>query len=287
MTVKAEETKPTELQTRTLEQIQQLSMTKVIRDEQQPRQLFDEESLEGMIASIEAVGLLNPIRVRRVGEQFVIIEGERRLRAYCKMGRTTIPGIVEEGECTEREIVLKQYIANCQRKDLNAIEKALAISRLMSVTGWNAGEAAAQLGESAPMATRLLALLKLPDDLKESVANGTIKPSSAYELCRIADPVERTAYALKLATGELTRDGIVGANKAARQKTREKATQATSRGTAVLGDGRSVTVAGISLDLESFISTLEDVLKCARKARPDGVTLKTFLAAMKDRSSSE
>lgn len=267
------------------EQIQHLSLELVIA-KPQVRTTFDEELLEGMIASLKEVGQLQPIRLRADGKQFVIVDGERRYRAILRLGWPTIAAIVELKGLSEAEIVQRQLIANCQREDLTASEKGAAISRLMVATGWNASQVAAKLGMSSAMATRFLALLSLPNDIRQLVIDGKIAPSSAYELTRIGDAKEQAELALKLASGALTRDGLVGMVKNGHRKPAGKPANGTNRVTAILGTGRSVTVVGKAIDLESFIASLEDVLARARKARPLGVGIETFIAMLKDQSQS-
>ena len=267
------------------EQIQHLTVEQVIA-KPQIRTIFDEEALEGMIASLKEVGQLQPIRVRPEGKQFVIVDGERRYRSIAILGWRTVAAIVEANPLSEAEILQRQLISNCQREDLTAQEKGAAISQLMAATGWNASQVAAKLGMSSATATRFLALLALPADIKQLVAEGKIAASAAYELSRIGDADEQAELARKLASGALTRDGLVGTRRAANRKSDAKPSTATRRATAFLGAGRSVTVVGKSLNLESFITSLEDVLARARKARPLGVEIETFIAMLKDQSKT-
>lgn len=266
-----------------LETLLIIEMT-TIRAKAQVREKISEESIDGLIASIREVGLLSPIRVRVEGDFYVIVDGERRWRAFRKMGMETIPAILDEGETSNGVITLKQYIANCQREDLNVIEKATAIAHLMQTMCWTSAQVAEKLGESKPMTTRYLGLLKLPDELKQKVASGEIGVSSGYELAQISDPVTQAEFARKLLAGEISRDGLVGHRKAATRK-KPDASPPIRRATALLGAGRTVSVTSEStesLDLETYISALEETLSLARKIRQRGGSLGTFLALQKD-----
>ncbi len=108
------------------EQIQHLPLELVIA-QPQVRKTFDQESQEGIVASLKEVGQLQPVRVRPEGKQFVIVDGERRYRAIRMLAWPTIAAIVEANNLNAGEILQKQLISNCQREDLTALEKAMAI----------------------------------------------------------------------------------------------------------------------------------------------------------------
>lgn len=265
------------------EQIQYLPLDRITA-EVQVREQFELAALEGLAESLKAVGQLQPIRCRPSGDKFVIVDGERRYRAARMASMTTIAAIIEGKNLCEGEVLQKQLISAVQREDLAPLEKSKAISRLMAVTGWNASQTAGKLGMSNATVTRLLALLDLPDDLQQCVADGRIAPSSAYELSRITDTGQQSELARRLVSGRLTRDGLAGACKAARQKPDAKTSATPNRATALLGTGRSVTVAGPGLTLELFIAALEDALARARRVRTSGAELGTYLAMCRDQS---
>jgi ParB/RepB/Spo0J family partition protein len=256
-----------------------------IRANAQVRERVNEESIEGLIASIREVGLLCPIRVRVEGEFYVIVDGERRWRAYRKMGMESIAAILDEGHASDGVITLKQYIANCQREDFNVIEKAIAIDRLMQNMHWTSAQVAEKLGESKPMTTRYLGLLKLSDELRQKVARGEIGVSAGYELAQITDPVRQAEIAKKLSTGELSRDALVGLRKSAARKKPDSATS-IRRATTIVSTGHTVMVSGNFLDMEIYISAIEEILGQARKIRQRGVSLETFLAILNDQNRS-
>ncbi len=264
-----------------MEQIQHIPLDKIVANVQ-VRKVFDQESLDGMATSLKEVGQLQPCRVRRFGEKFMLVSGERRWRAAPMAGLTSLAVIIEGKDLCEGEVLQRQLIENVQREDLTPLEKATAIVELMKSTGWKAGEAATRLGISNASATRLLAMLTLPESIQNQVAAGLIPASAAYELSRVGDAGQQQELANQFAAGRLTRDGLAGAIKAQAKSVTKDPSVATGRATAQLGDGRTVTVVGHSLSLEGFIEILEELLGKARKVRPQGVELGTFIAMLKD-----
>src|SRR5258708_3418886 len=99
--------------------------------EPQVRERFDEESLAGLAQSIKESGILQPILVRREGSEFIVVEGERRVRAAPMAGLTEVPVLINDRELSEGEIIYRQFATNCQREHLTPIEKSKAIDRLM------------------------------------------------------------------------------------------------------------------------------------------------------------
>ncbi len=270
-----------------MEQIQHIPLDKIVA-EVQVRKEMDQEKLDGLAKSFKELGQQQPCRVRKVEDKFVIVVGERRYRAAKLAGLTTLAVIVEGKDLCDGEVLQRQIIENLQRENLTALETATGIAELMKATGWKVGEAATRLGISNASATRLLALLTLPKSIQDQVITGVIPASAAYELSRVEDSGQQQELANQFAAGRLTRDGLAGAIKAQAKSPAKGSTKgpsvATGRATAQLGEGRTVTVVGRSLSLEGFIEILEELLAKARKSRPTGIELGTFLALLKDQS---
>jgi ParB family transcriptional regulator, chromosome partitioning protein len=268
------------------EQIQYLPLDR-ITVAPQVRGHFDEESLAGLAQSLRELGQQVPIRVRRAGDKLIIVDGERRHRAAKKAGLPTLAVIIEEKELCQAEILHRSLVLNCQREDLTALEKARAICQLLKETGWTATQAAAKLGFSSATVSRLLSLLSLPENIQAQISAGELPMSSAAEIARIEDAGKQTEMAGQVADGKLTRDALSGTLRAQRNAGRSAAeTVAPNRVTALLGAGRSVTLSGPGLSLESLIVWLEELLARARKVRPQGLELKTFIKMLKDQSKA-
>ncbi len=151
--------------------------------EAQVRTEFADDSLRGLGRSIqEARRVLQPIRVRRDGERFIVIDGERRLRAAKLVKLASIPAIVESEPLDESGRLQLQLISNVQRVDLSPYEKLRAIERLLEITHWTATEAAGKLGLSCGTVSRLLALRRLPENVRDAIEAGRIPASAGYQL---------------------------------------------------------------------------------------------------------
>lgn len=252
----------------------------------QLRTVFDDEKQAELEASIRSVGLQQPVLVHRVGTRFVLLDGERRVRALRSLGIATVPVVVVADELTTTDIVQRQLVCNAQRSDLTPLEKARAIEALMTTTKWSSAQVAEKLGFSAPTVTRLLALLTLPEPIQAQVACGAISPSGGYELAQVGDPERQRELAQELAAGRITRDGVSGARRGKPVAASDKLTRRGSRATAMLGGGRSITITGAGLSLERVTEYLEELLAKLRKVRAQGLELPTFLKMLRDQAKA-
>lgn len=169
-------------------------------DKEQPRKRFNEDSLKTLSDSIERHGVLQPLVVRKVksdasaaaskllGEKYTIISGERRWRAAKMAGLTEIPVVVKE--LTDTEVAAVMLVENLQREDLNPVELAEGLKRLIEEFGLTQEEAAAIVGISRPALTNSLRLLSLPDEVLDSLASGDITSGHARALLSIGDADE-------------------------------------------------------------------------------------------------
>lgn len=266
------------------EAIQYLPLEKIIC-QAQVRDKVADESLTGLARSIQEIGLQQPIRVRRDGEEFAVVDGERRLRAARLAKLCSMPVIIEERDLSEGEVIQHQIIANVQRLALSPIAQARSIVRLMETNGWNAAETAGRLGMSAATAARLTALLSLPAEIVAEVEAGRLPASTAYEIGKIDDPVKQAEIAAEAASGRLTRDVVSGHARKAKNGVAQTE-QAPSRFVGPLVGGRTVTVCGAGICLDALISWLEELLAKARKARTQGLELKTFMKMLRDQAKA-
>jgi ParB family transcriptional regulator, chromosome partitioning protein len=155
----------------------------------QPRTNVDDARLDELTQSIKSNGVIQPIVVRKVGDRFQIIAGERRWRAALKAGLSRVPIVVREVAAgQERSLLEMALIENIQREDLNPIEEALAYRRLSDEFQLRQEDIAATVGKDRATIANHLRLLKLPDEVRAEVASGRLSMGHARAL--VALPVE-------------------------------------------------------------------------------------------------
>jgi len=142
----------------------------------QHREEFDEAGIEQLAKSLSDHGQLQPIRVRwdNGRDRYVLIAGERRMRAMRRAGFTEADCVVAEGTLTDTEILTQQIIENCQREDLKPVERAKAFRDLMEQNAWDQKRLAAELHVSQPTVSNSLKLLGLDEETQEKVDSGDI-----------------------------------------------------------------------------------------------------------------
>jgi ParB family chromosome partitioning protein len=265
------------------EQIQYLTLDEIHRDPDQPRTEFAPEALHGLAETIRDVGLLDPVRVRRIDGRYELVDGERRLRACKLAGISKIGAIVEGKDLSRAEITLRQLIANCQREDLNLRDRSNAYHSLMETAGWNASTLAARTGSSSPSVSRVLGLRQLPEPIREQVYRGEIPLRAASSLAAVEDKEAQADLARQVASGTLTCDALAGAIRSQR-KANGSAPSGVKRVCCKLPSGSSVTVSADSLALDDMIAALEEVLAAARKARTKGFEVSTLAKMFRDQA---
>ncbi|MBQ8108869.1 MAG: ParB/RepB/Spo0J family partition protein [Clostridia bacterium] len=152
---------------------------------EQPRHSFDEAALNELAASIRAVGVLQPIIVSPSGERYTIIAGERRYRASRLAELSEIPAIVRDWDSQMR--LEAALIENLQRDDLNPVEEAMGVRRLMDEAGLTQERVAERLGKSRPAVANLLRLLNLPESVRQLLIDGKLSAGHARALVTV-DP---------------------------------------------------------------------------------------------------
>ena len=166
-----------------VDEVRMLPIHLIDPNREQPRRSFDEGALNDLAQSIRAVGVLQPIIVAQSGERYTIIAGERRYRASRLAEKTEIPAIVRDwDEQTRLEAAL---IENLQREDLNPIEEAMGVRRLMDETGLTQEQAAERLGKSRPAVANLLRLLTLPDAVRQMLIEGRLSAGHGRALVTV------------------------------------------------------------------------------------------------------
>jgi ParB family chromosome partitioning protein len=162
----------------------------------QPRGRVDDDRLEELAQSIRSNGVIQPIVVRRTGDGFQIIAGERRWRAALKAGLTRVPVVVRDvAEGRERSLLEMALIENIQRENLNPIDEALAYRRLTDEFQLSQEEVANAVGKDRASVANYLRLLKLPDEVRERVAGGALSMGHARALVALPSPAEQRRVA--------------------------------------------------------------------------------------------
>ncbi len=158
----------------------------------QPRTMVDDDRLRELAASIASNGVIQPIVVRRAGDRFQIIAGERRWRAARLAGLTRVPVVVRDvGDGHERSLLEMALIENIQREDLNPIEEALAYRRLADEFQLTQEAIATAVGKDRATVANTLRLLKLPEEVRAEVASGALSMGHARALLALASETEQ------------------------------------------------------------------------------------------------
>lgn len=151
----------------------------------QPRTLIEQEKLQELSESIRQQGVISPIIVRPLASgRYEIIAGERRYRASKLAGKKTVPAIVREVD--DKSALAMALIENMQREDLNAVEEAAGVSRLIEEFGYTHEQAAEAIGRSRSATTNLLRLLNLTEAVKQMLADGKIDMGHARALLALS-----------------------------------------------------------------------------------------------------
>lgn len=181
------------------DQVVMLRLSDIDPNREQPRRRFDETALQELADSIRAVGVIQPILVCRTGDRYTIIAGERRWRASREAGLKEIPAIVRDwDEVRQLEAAL---IENLQRDDLNPVEEAMGVSRLMEQCGLTQEQAAERLGKSRPAVANLLRLTTLPEPILNMLRDGRLTAGHGRALVTLPRDMQLKLAQLAAAQG--------------------------------------------------------------------------------------
>ncbi|MDR3705577.1 MAG: ParB/RepB/Spo0J family partition protein [Paludibacteraceae bacterium] len=165
----------------------EIEIEKIERNPHQPRTHFDEEALEELAASIKAVGVIQPITVRKMENGYYqIIAGERRFRASKKAGLVKIPAYIKTAE--DENVMKMALVENIQREDLNAIEEALGYQRLVDEYKLTQVQLSDLVGKKRATVANYLRLLKLPAEIQLGITSHKIDMGHARALINVEDP---------------------------------------------------------------------------------------------------
>ena len=165
----------------------ELPIAEVSPNQVQPRQVFEEEAMAELVHSINEVGLLQPVVVRRTGDtSYELVMGERRWRAAQEAGLDTIPAIVRQTD--DVDMLRDALLENLHRSQLNPLEEAAAYQQLLEDFSCTHDELASRIGRSRPQISNTIRLLKLSPAVQRRVAAGVISAGHARSLLAVEDP---------------------------------------------------------------------------------------------------
>lgn len=174
---------------RTGEGILMISVEEIDPNPFQPRQSFDRRALEELADSIGRYGVLSPLSVRRRCGRYELVAGERRLRAARLAGLEQVPCILLDVDGAESRAIA--LVENLQRQDLDFVEQAQGIARLIELFGLSQEECARRLGKSQPAIANKLRLLKLPEDVLERLRDAGLTERHGRALLRLPEDMNR------------------------------------------------------------------------------------------------
>ncbi len=182
--------------------IQLIKIEDIIPNRFQPRERFDEESLEDLAKSIKEHGVIQPIIVRKLGDKYELIAGERRTKASSLAGLTTIPAIIRDID--DKESAKLSLLENLQRKNLTAIEEAKTYKRILQLDNITQDELAKTMGRSQPMVANKLRLLSLPEEVQDALVKNQISERHARSLLTIKDKKDQLMFLDRIKKERLT-----------------------------------------------------------------------------------
>lgn len=160
--------------------IEEIPLEAIVPSDHQPRKRLDEQALDELAASVKQSGVLQPIVVRRRGEGYQLVVGERRWRAARRAGLERIPAIIRE--VTDAEALELALVENLLREDLNPLDEAEAYQQLLTEFGWIQEELAQRIGKDRSSVANALRLLRLPPIIQEDLRTGRLTMGHARAL---------------------------------------------------------------------------------------------------------
>lgn len=184
-------------------QLSQLDITSLVAGKYQPRRTFSDKSLEGLAQSIKSQGIVQPIIARAIGvSKYEIIAGERRWRAAKMANLTKVPVVIKEID--DETATAIGLIENMQREDLNAIDLATGMQRLITDFNLSHQSIANIMGKSRPSVTNTLRILNLSPEIQEMIKNRQLELGHAKTLLSLATEEERLKAAKAIATRSMS-----------------------------------------------------------------------------------
>lgn len=178
------------------ETVQYISIHDVKPNANQPRKVFDEEKISELAASIKENGIIQPLIVRKKGKGYEIVAGERRWRASVKAELKEVPCIVRELD--DEQNMLLAIVENMQREDLNPMEEAEGLNQMIAAYGLTQEQVSKSIGKSRPYIANSLRLLKLPEEIRDLISDGSLSAGHGRTLVSIPDEARQIEIARKI-----------------------------------------------------------------------------------------
>ncbi|NDV94999.1 ParB/RepB/Spo0J family partition protein [Dysgonomonas sp. 521] len=190
-----------EVKTEGSSSINEIELSKIQANPDQPRRIFEEEALQELAASIRQIGVIQPITLRQIdSDSYQIIAGERRYRASLLAKLTTIPAYIKTAE--DENVMEMALVENIQREDLNSIEIALAYQNLIETYNLTQERLSERIGKKRTTIANYLRLLKLPAEIQMGIRDKKIDMAHARTLVTLEDPAAQLeVYELILEEG--------------------------------------------------------------------------------------
>ena len=183
-------------------EVVELYLDDIIPNRFQPREVFNEEALKELSDSIKEHGVIQPIIVRKLGDKYEIIAGERRYKATAMAGLTKIPAIIRNLD--DKEAAKVALLENLQRKDLSAIEEARTYQKILELDDMTQEELGKTMGKSQAAVANKMRLLSLPDEVQEALLHDKISERHARSLLNLDTPEEQIKMLNKILDDRLT-----------------------------------------------------------------------------------
>lgn len=184
------------------QEVFEISLQDIMPNRFQPREIFDEEALDELSKSIKEHGVIQPIIVRKIGDKYEIIAGERRFRASQLAGKTTIPALVRNID--DKEAAKIALLENLQRKDLTPIEEAKTYQTILKLDNLTQEELAASLGKSQSAIANKIRLLNLDEEVQTALLNQKISERHARSLLNVENKELQKELLEKIIRNRLT-----------------------------------------------------------------------------------
>lgn len=237
--------------------LQRIPVGRIAPNPFQPRRVFSPEDLAELEQSIRASGLLQPLTVRRKGDGYELIAGERRLRAVTNLGWNEVPAIVRDLD--DQTMLVLALVENLQRADLNAVEEARGYKRLVDEFGLTQQQVAEVVGKDRTTVTNLLRVLTLPEPIQQMVEAGHLTAGHARALLALGDERSKVDLANEIvAKGLSVREAEQRVRNALNPATTSETTANTAapqRRPAAAPPGEEVAARRIEDDLRRYLQT--------------------------------